>query len=62
MERPQQPYDDQQQYAQTDSYYQDEYANPQEGQYDQHDQQGQPQGDGYYDEQYATCVWFWDLF
>lgn len=59
MARPQQPYDDQQ-YAQTDSYYQDDYGNPQEGHYDQHDQQhdqqGQPQGDGYYDEQYVTCV------
>lgn len=63
MARPQQPYDDQQ-YGQTDSYYQDDYGNPQEGHYDQqgpdqqghHDQQGQPQGDGYYDEQYAMFV------
>lgn len=46
MARPQQPYDDQQ-YGQTDSYYQDDYGNPQqEGHYDQHQQ-----GDGYYDEQ-----------
>lgn len=68
MARPQEPYDDQQ-YAQTDSYYQDDYGNPQEGHYDQQDhdqqghpdQQGQPQGDGYYDEQYAMFVQFAEI-